>query len=343
MRRHRRPVDRAAVALFASSPGAERRPRRPPPLRRPLTGGRHLGAAERARPAACGGGGGLERRALPDLRGGTQPEGRRFSASRSLARADARPLAHALRALRQPRRRTGNPWRPPLAPQPGGQARGSLAWRPAPGPQPAPSFPSLQRDKTGIRSALSRPSPAPTGRKGCPLGDRPRPPGARARAPPGAAATDQRGILFAMLWRGRASSVRPRGGAAQGATRTPSTSPEHPVFAGGRAAGSRPRGTGLASLAAAYKRGLGDRSDARLAAVGASPPERQEKETALRDVAEIRRGSWRGRAAAALRIAGALDPPLPGRDRAAPPLDYRVAMAPYDPLPDVPLYTPGPS
>ena len=48
----------------------------------------------------------------------------------------------------------------------------------------------------------------------------------------------------------------------------------------------------------------------------------------------------RARAAAALR-AQKLEAPDPGEEAVdRPPLDYREALAPYDPLPDLPLYTP---
>jgi cyclophilin family peptidyl-prolyl cis-trans isomerase len=93
-------------------------------------------------------------------------------------------------------------------------------------------------------------------------------------------------------------------------------------------------------LAAAYRRGLqDDEPDVRLAAVDAWKD--------LKDSAALRgaaaddpRRLVRARAAAALRGLGETVPPVAGEDRARPMVDYRAAMAPYDPRPDVPLFTP---
>jgi cyclophilin family peptidyl-prolyl cis-trans isomerase/HEAT repeat protein len=123
---------------------------------------------------------------------------------------------------------------------------------------------------------------------------------------------------------------------------------EHPDFAVRAAAAeglAAAKATGLAApLTAAYKRGLGDQDlDARLAAVDALAGQNDDpSRTALREAANGDPSRVvRGRAAAALRDRGDADAPAAGPETALKaPLDYRLAMAPYDPLPEVPLYTP---
>ncbi len=98
-------------------------------------------------------------------------------------------------------------------------------------------------------------------------------------------------------------------------------------------------------LVAAWRRGLGDGEgelEARVAAVGALAAQKDEAartgllNAARRDPAR----AVRARAAALLRESGgeAVDPGTQRVSRA--PLDYRALMAPYDPRPGVPLYTP---
>jgi cyclophilin family peptidyl-prolyl cis-trans isomerase/HEAT repeat protein len=100
-----------------------------------------------------------------------------------------------------------------------------------------------------------------------------------------------------------------------------------------------------APLLAAWRRGLADGAgelEARLAAVRALAAQKGgEAEVALREVAEKDPSrTVRARAALALREPGA-SPPGPGPEAVErPPLDYREAMAPFDPRPGVPLYTP---
>jgi cyclophilin family peptidyl-prolyl cis-trans isomerase/HEAT repeat protein len=97
------------------------------------------------------------------------------------------------------------------------------------------------------------------------------------------------------------------------------------------------------ALASSYERSLGDREiDARLSIVGALSTQKDEAARGLlRSVAQKDPSRVvRQRAAKALVDLGETAPdPGPARvDR--PPLDYREAMAPYDPVPGVPLYTP---
>ena len=98
-------------------------------------------------------------------------------------------------------------------------------------------------------------------------------------------------------------------------------------------------------LVAAWRRGLGDGEgelEARLAAVAALAT--QKDAAARAGLAEVARRdpsrAVRARAATLLRDQGgeAIDPGPQLVLRA--PLDYRAAMAPYDPRPGVPLYTP---
>jgi len=99
------------------------------------------------------------------------------------------------------------------------------------------------------------------------------------------------------------------------------------------------------ALLAAWRRGLGDGAgevEARLAAVAALAA--QKDEAARAGLLEIAGADparpVRARAALALREAGA-QAPDPGPEAVRrPALDYREAMAPYDPRPGVPLYTP---
>jgi cyclophilin family peptidyl-prolyl cis-trans isomerase len=99
------------------------------------------------------------------------------------------------------------------------------------------------------------------------------------------------------------------------------------------------------ALVSAWRRGLGDGEgelEARLAAVAALAA--QKDAAARAGLAEVARRdparAVRARAATLLLAAGgdAVDPGPQQVFRA--PLDYRVAMAPYDPRPGVPLYTP---
>jgi cyclophilin family peptidyl-prolyl cis-trans isomerase/HEAT repeat protein len=97
------------------------------------------------------------------------------------------------------------------------------------------------------------------------------------------------------------------------------------------------------ALAASYGKSLGDREiDARMAIVAALSSQKDDAATAhLRTIAEKDPSRVvRQSAGKALRDLGEPAPdPGPARvDR--PPLDYREAMAPYDPVAGVPLYTP---
>jgi cyclophilin family peptidyl-prolyl cis-trans isomerase len=97
------------------------------------------------------------------------------------------------------------------------------------------------------------------------------------------------------------------------------------------------------ALTAAYDRSLGDGADidARLQIVAAlaAAPEPKARETLGRVAARDPLRVVRARAADALRGLG--EPaPDPGPETGRPRLDYRLAMAPYDPLPGVTLYSP---
>ncbi len=105
------------------------------------------------------------------------------------------------------------------------------------------------------------------------------------------------------------------------------------------------KATGLSGpLAAAYKRGLGDPDiDARLSALAALAV--QKDETARATLLEAAKNDpvrvVRERASSALKALGDASPPAPGPEAGArPALDYRLAMAPYDPVPGLSLYTP---
>jgi cyclophilin family peptidyl-prolyl cis-trans isomerase/HEAT repeat protein len=122
---------------------------------------------------------------------------------------------------------------------------------------------------------------------------------------------------------------------------------DHPDFAVRAAAVSglaalEPSGLG-ATLAPVYTRSLKETDiDVRAAVVDALAALTDERSRAtLREAARSDPSRVvRARAAAAL-VAQKLEAPDPGEvavDR--PPLDYREAMAPYDPSPDVPLFTP---
>ena len=122
---------------------------------------------------------------------------------------------------------------------------------------------------------------------------------------------------------------------------------EHPDFAVRAAAAeglTELKTTGLTpALTASYQRGLGDRDiDARVAVVGALAIQKDEPaKVALRRAAESDPSRVvRERAAAALKSLGEAPAPTTPDDVDRPPLDYREAMAPYDPIPGVPLYTP---
>jgi cyclophilin family peptidyl-prolyl cis-trans isomerase/HEAT repeat protein len=96
-------------------------------------------------------------------------------------------------------------------------------------------------------------------------------------------------------------------------------------------------------LMAAWERGLPDPDlEARLGVVNALAEQKDAagaaalREVATRDPSR----AVRLQAAARLRALGQ-EPPDPGEETVErPPLDYRLAMAPYDPQPGVPLYTP---
>jgi HEAT repeat protein len=96
-------------------------------------------------------------------------------------------------------------------------------------------------------------------------------------------------------------------------------------------------------LLAAWEKGLPDPDlEARLGVVNALAEQKDEpgaaalKQIAVRDPSR----AVRLQAAAALRALGK-EPPDAGEEAVErPPLDYRLAMAPYDPQPGVPLYTP---
>jgi cyclophilin family peptidyl-prolyl cis-trans isomerase len=100
-----------------------------------------------------------------------------------------------------------------------------------------------------------------------------------------------------------------------------------------------------APLLAAWRRGLADGAgelEGRLAAVAALAA--QKDDAAKAGLLEVARAdptlAVRARAAQALPALGA-DAPDPGAQAVVrPPLDHREAMAPYDPRPGVPLYTP---
>ncbi len=102
--------------------------------------------------------------------------------------------------------------------------------------------------------------------------------------------------------------------------------------------------TGLsAALAASYKRALGDREiDARAALIGALAVQKDDAaKLALRNAAEADPSRVvRERAGAALKTLGETPPPIGPEVTDRAPLDYRQAMAPYEPTPGAPLYTP---
>lgn len=101
------------------------------------------------------------------------------------------------------------------------------------------------------------------------------------------------------------------------------------------------RGT-AAALAKAYAAARADADPGdRLALVaGLAAANTDEARAALRDVArDDPSRAVRVAAAARLRAAGA-DVSAPGSERGRPPVDYHLAMAPFDPQPDQPLYTP---
>jgi cyclophilin family peptidyl-prolyl cis-trans isomerase/HEAT repeat protein len=101
---------------------------------------------------------------------------------------------------------------------------------------------------------------------------------------------------------------------------------------------------GLVSLlAASYQRALGDREiDARMSIVSALATQ---EDDAARDLLRTAARAdpsrvVRQRAAKALLALGEAAPDPGPVQVERPPLDYREAMAPYDPIPGVPLYTP---
>jgi cyclophilin family peptidyl-prolyl cis-trans isomerase/HEAT repeat protein len=123
---------------------------------------------------------------------------------------------------------------------------------------------------------------------------------------------------------------------------------QHPDFAV-RAAAAKGladlKATGKsAALAAAYRASLPDADlDARLEQVGALALQKDAaaRETLLEAARSDPSRVVRERAIAALRSLGGAPAPAPGPDAIdRPAFDYREAMAPYDPRPDVPLFTP---
>jgi cyclophilin family peptidyl-prolyl cis-trans isomerase len=122
---------------------------------------------------------------------------------------------------------------------------------------------------------------------------------------------------------------------------------EHPDFAvrAAAAAGLAAQKAGgvVPMLAAAYRRGLLDVDlDARLAAVDAlgaqadAPAKETLREAARSDPSRV----VRERASRALSTLGETNLPRPGPDAERPPVDYRLTLLPYDPLPGVPLFSP---
>jgi cyclophilin family peptidyl-prolyl cis-trans isomerase/HEAT repeat protein len=100
-----------------------------------------------------------------------------------------------------------------------------------------------------------------------------------------------------------------------------------------------------AQLLAAWQRGLGDgpgELEARLAALGALATQKDEAARAglSRVAAEDPARAVRDKAAAALRELGLAAPDPRAQAVERPALDYRDAVAPYDPRPGVALYTP---
>jgi HEAT repeat protein/cyclophilin family peptidyl-prolyl cis-trans isomerase len=122
---------------------------------------------------------------------------------------------------------------------------------------------------------------------------------------------------------------------------------EHPDFAVRAAAAEglvSQKATGLtAALAAAYRRGLSDVDvDARVAAVeGLAAQGEALAREALREAARSDPSRVvRERASRALAALGETSPPRPGPERERPPVDYRLMLLPYEPVPGVALYSP---
>jgi cyclophilin family peptidyl-prolyl cis-trans isomerase len=125
---------------------------------------------------------------------------------------------------------------------------------------------------------------------------------------------------------------------------------EHPdlgvrVAAAEAIASLSPAAGATAPLAAAWRRGLGDGSgelEARLSALVALAAQKDEAAQAGLAAAAREDPSRAVRARAASLLAGLGGGPIdPGPERVRrAPLDLRAAMAPYDPRPGVPLYTP---
>lgn len=122
---------------------------------------------------------------------------------------------------------------------------------------------------------------------------------------------------------------------------------EHPDFAVRAAAAeglAALKAAGLSEpLAAAYRHALPDVDlDGRLGLVAALAAQKDERSReTLRDAAKGDPSRVvRERAGAALRSLGEEPPPAGPDSVERPPLEYRGAMAPYDPDPAIPLYTP---
>jgi cyclophilin family peptidyl-prolyl cis-trans isomerase/HEAT repeat protein len=122
---------------------------------------------------------------------------------------------------------------------------------------------------------------------------------------------------------------------------------DHPDFAVRAAAAEglvAQKAPGLSALlAAAWRRGLPDVDlDARLASVDGlaaqtdAPAKEALFEAARSDPARV----LRERAFRALSTLGEANPPRPGPDAERPPVDYRLTLLPYDPVPGVPLFSP---
>jgi cyclophilin family peptidyl-prolyl cis-trans isomerase/HEAT repeat protein len=122
---------------------------------------------------------------------------------------------------------------------------------------------------------------------------------------------------------------------------------EHPDFAVRAAAAEGLRAQKAAgqavALAAAYKRGFGDvEIDARVAALEAlaAQPDAAGKETLLEAARTDPARVVRDKASRLLATLGETSPPRPGPEVEKPPLDYRLALLPYDPIPGVSLFSP---
>jgi cyclophilin family peptidyl-prolyl cis-trans isomerase len=122
---------------------------------------------------------------------------------------------------------------------------------------------------------------------------------------------------------------------------------EHPDFAVRAAAAEgllAQKATGLSpALAAAYRRALADADiDARVAAVEAlgGQGDASAKEALLEAARTDPSRVVRERASRALGALGESNPPRPGPEAERPPVDYRLMLLPYDPIPGVSIFSP---